>query len=99
MRWAFADGIVLYIRDPETQPKTLRANKYFQQSGKMQDSHTQSVAFLLQDSHTQSVAFLFSNVKHTERYIGNNSITVATKTVKYIGINLVRKKRPLQWKL
>lgn len=57
MRRAFADGIVLYIRDPKTQPKTLRANKYFQQSGKMQDSHT------------QSVAFLFANVKHTERYI------------------------------
>lgn len=87
MRKAFTYGIVLYIRESKAQSKTLRANKYFQQSGK------------IQDSHTQSVALLFPNAKHTERYIRNNSIKVATKTAKYIGINLVRKKRPLQWKL
>lgn len=87
MRRAFAYGIVLYIREPKAQSKALRANKYFQQSGK------------IQDSPTQSVAFLFPNLKHTERYIGNSSIKVATKTAKYVGINLVRKKRPLQWKL
>ena len=81
----FADDMILYIENPkDTTRKLLELiNKY-----------SKVVGYKINTQ--KSLAFLYSNSEKTEREIKETiSFTIATKRIKYLGINLPKETKDL----
>ena len=82
----FADDMILYIENPkDTTRKLLELiNKYSKVAG-------------YKINIQKSLAFLYTNNKKTEREVKEKiTFTIATRRIKYLGINLP--KETLEWK-
>ena len=54
----------------------------------------------MQNQYTESLAFLYTNNKKSEKEIKESiPFTFATKRIKYLGINLLRKTKELYTKI
>ncbi|WP_440486912.1 RNA-directed DNA polymerase [Staphylococcus aureus] len=81
----FADDMILYIENPkESTEKLLEIiNNYSKVAGYKINVH-------------KSVAFLYTNNKLTEKELKNSiPFTIATKRIKYLGINLTKEVKDL----
>ena len=81
----FADGMILYIENPKDSTRRLLEliNEYSKVSG--YKINTQ-----------KSLSFLYTNNEQTEREIKEKiSFTIATKRIKYLGINLRKETQDL----
>ena len=81
----FADGMILYIENPkDTTRKLLELNHEF---GKVAGYKTNA---------QKSLAFLYTNDEKSEREIKETlPFTIATKRIKYLGINLPKEIKKL----
>jgi hypothetical protein len=80
----FVDDMMLYLRDPKNSTKKLRNYKLFWQSSR------------IQINVQKSVAFLYTNNAQTEKEIRETiPFTIASKTIKYLGINLTKETKDL----
>jgi hypothetical protein len=69
--------MILYLRNPKNYPKTPRHHKQLQQCGR------------IQNQLTESLAFLYTNNEQTEKeYMKTIPFTIASKKIKYLGVNL-----------
>ena len=81
----FADDMILYIENPKDSTRKLLEliNDYSKVSG--YKINTQ-----------KSLAFLYTNTEKTEREIKETiPVTIATKRIKYLGINLLKETKDL----
>ena len=81
----FADDMILYIENPKDSSRKLREliNEYSKVAG--YKINTQ-----------KSLALLYTNNEKTEREIkGKSRFTIATKSIKYLGLNLPKETKDL----
>ena len=79
----FADDMILYIENPEVFTRKLLelTNEYSKVAG-------------YKINMEKSLAFLYTNKEKTEREIKETiPFTIATKRIKYLGINLPKKQK------
>ena len=85
----FADDMILYLENPKDATRRLLEliNEFGRVAGHKINAQ-------------KSLAFLYTNVEKSEREIKETlPFTIATKRIKYLGINLPRDKRPVCRKL
>jgi hypothetical protein len=76
----FADDVILYLKDPRSSPQKLldTINNYSKVAG-------------YKINLQKSSAFLYTNREQTEKeYMETIPLTIASKKVKYLGINLTK---------
>ena len=74
----FADGMILYIENPKDSTRKLL---------KLINEYSKVVGYKINTQ--KSLAFLYTNNDKTEREIKEkNPFSIATKRIKYLGINL-----------
>ena len=81
----FADDMILYIKNPKDSTRKLLEliNEYSKVAGNKINTH-------------KSLAFLYTNNEKTEREIKETiPFTIAMKTIKYLGINLLKETKDL----
>jgi hypothetical protein len=81
----FADDMILYLRDPKKSTEKLLEiiNSFCEVAG-----HKINMQ--------KSVAFLYTNNTHTQKEIRETiSFTIASKTIKHLGINLMKETKDL----
>jgi hypothetical protein len=84
-RSLFADDMILYLRDPKNSTRKLLEiiNTFSKEEG-------------YKINIQKSVAFLYTNNTQTEKEIREKiPFTIASKTVKYLGINLTKETKDL----
>ena len=86
----FADDMILYIESPKDSTRKLL---------ELLKEYSKVAGYKI--STQKSCAFLYTNNEKTEREIKEKiPFTIATKRIKYLGINLPKeKKRPIYRKL
>ena len=81
----FADNMILYIENPKDATRKLL--ELINEFGKVEGYKTNA---------QKSLAFLYTSNKRSEREIKKTtSFTIATKTIKYLGINLPKEAKDL----
>ena len=80
----FADDMILYLENPKVSTKKLLEIK----------EYSQVTGYKI--NVQKSVAFLYTNNEVAEREIKNTiPFTIATKRIKYLGINLTKEMKDL----